>query len=321
LDSVREQDGRVMPPEFVWRPRPKFQDRTRRNALLFALTIVTTAFAGAEYYGEFLTHLGQIPLTATPGQLLAKGLWYSAAVLGILGTHELGHYLTCRYYDLDASLPFFIPLPVFGLTGTMGAFIRIREPFPNKRTLFDVGIAGPIAGFVVLVPLLFAGVAMSNIVPELNPEAGGYILFGEPLLMKLAFWLVWGTQQAGYTINLHPIGFAAWFGMLATALNLLPIGQLDGGHVTYAILGRRSVFVTLVGVAVTAGLIYFALTWIVWTLLMLVMLFTAGPHHPPVLDEGEPLDRARIGLAVLAAVIFVLCFTPAPIQIVDLIRH
>jgi len=310
LDPVLAQDHL---PEYPWRQPPKFQDRVRRHALLFVLTIITTALTGMGYYGSFLTNLGQDTLTLSYGALLAKSFFYSAAVLGILGAHEAGHYLTCRYYDVDASLPYFIPLPILGLAGTMGAFIRIREPFPDKRKLFDIGIAGPLAGFVVLVPVLFIGVAMSRIVPEPKPESVG-LLFGEPLLMKLVFWLVWGPVQNGYTINLHPAGFAAWFGMLATALNLVPIAQLDGGHISYAILGRRSVIVTFVSVAAMASLIYFSTAWIFWTVLIVALLRLAGPHHPPVLNETVQLDAARLALAGCAAVIFVLCFMPVPIS-------
>src|SRR6202030_1767126 len=181
------------------------------------------------------------------------GLWYSATILAILGCHEMGHYLACRYYDVDASLPFFLPAPLL-LTGTFGAFIRIREPIPTKRMLFDIGIAGPIAGFVVAVPALFIGLWMSRLV-QLPPDFSGVSL-GEPLLFKLASQLVWGTTADTVSLNLHPIGFAAWFGLLATALNLFPIGQLDGGHISYAVLGRRSSYVTLVMIAVAL-----ALTW------------------------------------------------------------
>ena len=160
----------------------------------------------------------------------------------ILGAHELGHYLACRYYQVDASLPFFIPMPLV-LTGTLGAFIRIREPIPTKRMLFDIGIAGPLAGFVFAVPALFIGVAMSPVV-RVPPNLVGFDL-GEPLLFRAATWLTWGPIANGYSVNLHPMAFAAWFGLLATALNLFPIGQLDGGHISYAVLGRRSTTVTL----------------------------------------------------------------------------
>jgi membrane-associated protease RseP (regulator of RpoE activity) len=144
---------------------------------------------------------------------------------------------------------------------------------------------------------------------------------GEPLLFKLASTLLWGTPPDGYSLNLHPMAFAAWFGLLATALNLFPIGQLDGGHISYAVLGRRSSQVTLATVGVVIALSYFAMSWRVWTALMIVMLFTFGRHHPRTIDEDVPLDRARMILAFIALVMFVVCFTPAPIEPMELIRR
>jgi membrane-associated protease RseP (regulator of RpoE activity) len=239
-------------------------------------------------------------------------------ILLILGCHELGHYFACRYYDVDASLPFFIPAPV-PLTGTLGAFIRIREQIPTKRMLFDIGIAGPIAGFVVAVPALFIGLAMSH-VSRLPPNFVGLEL-GEPLLFKAASALLWGTTPAGYTVNLHPVAFAAWFGLLATALNLFPIGQLDGGHISYAVLGRRSSHVTLAALAVVIGLSYVAVSWRTWAVLMIVMLFAFGRHHPRTFDEDVPLDRTRMVLALFALIMFVVCFTPAPIEPMQILRR
>jgi membrane-associated protease RseP (regulator of RpoE activity) len=214
------------------------------------------------------------------------------------------------------SLPFFIPMPLL-LTGTMGAFIRIREPIPSKRMLFDIGIAGPIAGFVVAVPALLIGLSMSHVV-RIPPDFVGLSL-GEPLLFKATAFLIWGHQPDGYSLNLHPMAFAAWFGLLATALNLFPIGQLDGGHISYAVLGRRSSNVTLAMIGVALLLTYVSTSWLVWTVLMIAMLFRFGRHHPPTFDEEEPLDRTRLALALFALVMFVLCFTPAPIQATDLI--
>ena len=227
------------PTPAVWQPSPKFQDRVWRHVLLFALTIVTTTLVGAGHYAAFLTDFGDAaaPARAVVPRSCVGGFWYSGTILAILGCHELGHYFACRYYDVDASLPFFIPVP-FLLTGTLGAFIRIREPIPSKRMLFDIGIAGPIAGFVVAVPALFLGLAMSHVV-RLPADTSNLLELGEPLLFKLASWLLWGTQPDGYSLNMHPMAFAAWFGLLATALNLFPIGQLDGGHISYAVLGRR----------------------------------------------------------------------------------
>ncbi len=274
----------MVPPYEVWQPRPKFQDRVWLHVLLFVLTIGTTSLVG--------------------------GLAYSATILAILGCHELGHYFACRYYDVDASLPYFLPVPIT-LTGTLGAFIRIREPIRTKRMLFDIGIAGPIAGFLVAVPALFLGVAWSTVTPIARD---GGLWLGEPILIKLASRLFWGQLPDDYTLLLHPVGFAAWFGLLATALNLFPIGQLDGGHISYAVLGRRSTYVTVAMIGVTLGLSYLSASWIVWTVLMVGMLVTFGPRHPRTVDEDIPLDRTRLVLAAFAVAMFVLCFTPAPIE-------
>ena len=301
----------VTPSEFVWRPRPKFQDRIWLHVLLFVLTIATTTAAGIFHYLLFIGS-DLPPGSSLPSfnvSLIWHGLSYTITILAILGCHEFGHYLTCRYYDVDASLPFFLPVPI-SLTGTLGAFIRIREPIPSKRTLFDIGIAGPLAGFAVAIPALFVGISMSRLV-RVPPDTGG-LEFGEPLLFKLVIWLIWGTRAAGYDIALHPIGFGAWFGLLATALNLFPAGQLDGGHITYAVLGRRSSYVTLAVVAAAIGLCFLSITWVVWTVLMIAMLFAFGPHHPRTFDEEVPLDTTRRWLALLALVILVLCFTPVP---------
>lgn len=273
------------PPEYVWLDRPKFRDRVWLHILLFLLTVGTTWLVG--------------------------GWAYSVTILAILGSHEFGHYFACRYYDVDASLPYFLPLPT-PLTGTLGAFIRIREPIPSKRMLFDIGIAGPIAGFLVAVPALFFGVALSTVAP-IGPEEG-QLWLGEPLLVQLASRVLWGPIPDSQTLLLHPIGFAAWFGLLATALNLFPIGQLDGGHISYAVLGRRSTYVTVTTIGVAIALAFRSASWIVWTALMIVMLATFGLRHPRTVDEHIPLDRTRLILAVIAALIFALCFTPAPIE-------
>jgi len=304
-------DGLLSPPAFVWTPRPKFQDRRWLHALLLLLTVASTTYVGAENYAEFLSDFTANPVPLHLGSLLLHGFWYSGTILAILGCHELGHYFACRYYDVDASLPFFIPAPII-LTGTFGAFIRIREPIPTKRMLFDIGIAGPIAGFVVAVPALFIGVWMSHVV-RVPSDMSGFEL-GEPLLFKFVSWLIWGTQADGYSMNMHPMAFAAWFGMLATALNLFPIGQLDGGHISYAVLGRKSSQVTMVMVVISIVLTFFSWSWAVWTGMTIAMLIFFGRHHPRVFDEDQPLDRTRMMLAGFAVVMFVLCFTPAPIS-------
>ena len=287
---------------------------------LFVLTIGSTTWIGTDHYLSFMadyspTAIRVLPLTQV--QLLVRGFWYSGTILAILGCHELGHYFACRYYDVDASLPFFLPVPT--LFGTLGAFTKIKEPIPTKRMLFDIGIAGPIAGFLIAVPTLFLGIAMSH-VARLPPNFVGFEL-GEPLLFTAAAKLFWGTIPDGYSLNMHPMAFAAWFGLLATALNLFPMGQLDGGHISYAVLGRRSTYVTFGTIVVAIGLAFFYSSWVVWTVLMVVMLFTFGPRHPRVFDEHVPLDRTRLILAVVAVAMFILCFTPAPIEPTQLLRR
>jgi membrane-associated protease RseP (regulator of RpoE activity) len=300
--------------------RSKFQDRVWLHILLFVLTIATTTLVGAGQYASFLDDFRGSSLLPLPfAALLMRGFWYSGTILAILGCHELGHYFACRYYDVDASLPFFLPIPI-SITGTLGAFIRIREPIPQKRMLFDIGIAGPIAGFLVAVPALFIGLSMSHVV-RVPSDATGLLELGEPLLFKFASWVLWGTQPDGYSLNMHPMAFAAWFGLLATALNLFPIGQLDGGHISYAVLGRRSTYVTFATLGVALVLAYTYSSWLVWTGLMFAMLVMFGPRHPQVFDEHVPLDRRRLILALVALAMFVLCFTPAPIQPMELIRR
>ncbi|MFO7691993.1 MAG: site-2 protease family protein [Vicinamibacterales bacterium] len=297
--------------------RPAPRDRYWLHAVLFLLTILTTTVVGASHWFGFMTMFGSRPIQASMPTLAVQGLWYSLTLLAILGAHELGHYLACRYYRVSASLPYFLPIP-FPLTGTAGAFIRIRQPIATKPALFDIGVAGPFAGFLVAIPALMLGLAMSSLAP-LPPDFVGMEL-GEPLLFQIAERLVWGDIPEELSLNLHPMAFAAWFGLLATALNLFPIGQFDGGHISYAAFGRRSYYVTLGTVGVALGLSFYSASWIVWTILAIVLLSVFGWRHPPTWDDHVPLDRARMWLAFAALVVFVLCFTPAPITPLDLIR-
>jgi membrane-associated protease RseP (regulator of RpoE activity) len=298
-------------------PRKKFQDRGWLYLSLFLLTLLSTTLVGADHYASFISDFSRRPIMLSVTELLLNGFWYSGTILLILGAHELGHYLACRYYQVDASLPFFIPMPIV-LTGTLGAFIKIREPIPSKRMLFDIGVAGPLAGFVFAVPTLFIGVAMSPVVVVPSDLVGWSL--GEPLLFKAATWLTWGPVPDGYSLNMHPMAFAAWFGLLATALNLFPIGQLDGGHISYAVLGRRSTEVTIGSICVAIGLTFFSMSWLVWTFLLVAMTLVMGPRHPRTIDEDIPLDRPRLWLAVAAMVIFVLCFTYNPIEPTQILR-
>jgi len=311
------------PPVFI-PPTPSYRLQSEpiwRYLILFVLTIASTTQAGGLHYASFIAGFTERIPDISILSLLLHGLWYSLSILAILGCHELGHYVACRYYQVDASRPYFLPMP-FLLTGTLGAFIRIRAPIPGKRALFDIGIAGPIAGFLVAVPVLLVGMHMSTVVRVPDNFRGEVFELGEPLLFKAAEWLTFGSIPDGYSVNMHPMAFAAWFGMLATALNLFPIGQLDGGHISYAVLGRRSTLVTMVMVPCLVGLSFVSTSWIVWTVVTVGMLLAFGPRHPRVIDEEIPLDSSRMWLAVFALLMFILCFTPAPIQTAALVgRH
>jgi membrane-associated protease RseP (regulator of RpoE activity) len=288
-----------IPPSFPAPPRPKFQHRYSIHILLFVLTLLTTTMAGFLMVG-------------------AESIWqafvgYALPIVGILAAHEFGHYAYCRRHDVDATLPFFIPAPPVFIAGTLGAVIRIKETFPSKKALFDIGVAGPIAGFVALIPLLYWGVVLSEVrnVEVLPPNT---MTLGEPLLFQAIARLHFGALPAGHEIFVHPMALAAWFGMFATALNLLPFGQLDGGHIVYSVLGRRSWLVSAGTLVAAIVLTFVSLSWILMTVMMLVMAVFLGFGHPRILDEDVPLDTGRKLVAFLALVIFALCFTPVPIS-------
>jgi membrane-associated protease RseP (regulator of RpoE activity) len=302
-----------VPPAHVGRQRG---DRVWLHIVLLLVTILTTSAVGGLHYIAFLGDLTSYDDAFTSAGLawttfLLNGLWYGGTVLAILGLHELGHYLACRRYGVEASLPYFLPAPLL-LTGTLGAFIRIRSRIPSRIALFDIAVAGPLAGFAVAVPALVAGLLLSRVVPL--PEDFTGLSLGEPLLFRFASLLIFGDIPDGYSINLHPVAFAAWFGLLATALNLFPVSQLDGGHISYAVLGRRSTWLTLAMLIAAIGLTLISSSWLVWTALLIVMVAIIGPHHPPTLDDQVALDRGRLLVAGFALVMLVVCFTPAPIE-------
>lgn len=291
------------------------------HALLLLLTLVTTTVVGSGLARSFAQNRpfdfdtdlhGYARMWNDPGSLL-DGLPFSLTLLSILLAHEMGHYLAARYYRVDVSLPFFIPAPT--LIGTLGAFIRIRSAILSKRILFDIGIAGPLAGFALLVWPLAAGVSLSRVVPGIGER--GELLFGTPLIVRL-FELVLFPGAASTDIYLHPVARAAWVGVLATALNLLPIGQLDGGHILYAFVGERTRTLSRVFVLALALLGIFQLftssykvgyTWLIWS----VILFFFALRHPAIVDP-RPIGRIRARLGVAALIIFVLSFTLAPIR-------
>jgi len=294
-------------------PGPRFVATGRRerwwlHALLLLLTFATTTYVGAGFAVNFRPGLlpsGGLVAGSLSG-LVRGALSFSVPLLAILFAHEMGHYLMCRRYGIDASPPYFIPFP--SLVGTLGAFIRIRQPIATKRQLFDIGVAGPIAGFVVAIPLLLWGVAHSR--PNLSPVLEeGTILFRYPLAVTWAQLLTIGRTFTSEQAVEHPVFVAAWFGLFVTALNLLPIGQLDGGHALYAVLGR---FQRKVAWPILAALALLGLKWPGWWLWVVITL-VIGVGHPPVLDEDQPLDGRRLAIAGFVLLIFLVCFAPVPI--------
>jgi len=282
--------------------------------LLFLLTVVSTLAVGAQFALAYARN--QAPLStnlnpyaaiwADPRRLLL-GIPFSFTLVGILLAHELGHYFACRYYGISASYPYFIPAPT--IIGTMGAFIRIRSPIVNRKALFDVGLAGPVIGFLFAVPALAIGIAYSKIVP--GAQANALISFGNPPLVRLlTSWVRPGSLPGD--LFLHPVGRAAWVGLFATALNLLPVGQLDGGHILYALASERhrQVSMAFVLALVPLGILFWQ-GWLLWCVLLLLIGFS----HPVLSDRWEPLDRKRRIWAAIALVIFLLCFTPSPFSI------
>jgi membrane-associated protease RseP (regulator of RpoE activity) len=237
---------------------------------------------------------------------LVEGVPFAASLLLILGAHEFSHYLTSRRHGISATLPLFIPAP--SLVGTFGAIIRIRSPIPERRALVELGVSGPLGGFLVAVPLAVAGLALSRVgvVPP-GGGAGGLVL-GDPLVFRLLTRLVLGPTPEGAQVVLHPIALAAWFGFFVTSINLLPAGQLDGGHVLYAVAGRRQEAVSRGVVLLLAPLGFFWWGWFLWGAMLLLL----GIQHPPLVHEDVPLDRSRKVYAWIAVALLMLTFTPAP---------
>lgn len=299
-------------PIEVYRPAPPPPRRVWLHLALFIATWLSTTFVGGLSFARLPADFVIDGITRTllhPGVVL-PGLMFSIPLMIILLAHEMGHYLACRHHRLDASLPYFLPLPLPQGIGTLGAFIRIRTPIATKRELFDVGAAGPIAGFLTSLPFLAVGVALAEPVADL--PSGSFIAFGEPLLFAAVSRLLHPEVAAGGNLFIHPIGFAAWVGLLLTALNLLPFGQLDGGHVTYAMFGalhRRAAWPLLL-LLVALGFLWPG--WWIWAVIALFM----GVRHPRLPDEAYRLDPERVRLGWACIVIFILCFTPQPITIV-----
>jgi len=288
------------------------------NAVLFVATVLSTFLVGLTWSAGYLTlgtkggdPLVNLELAAlTDPAVLGLAAAYTVILMAILLAHEFGHYLTCRRYGIAATLPFFIPAP--SLVGTLGAFIRIKSPITRKKVLFDIGANGPLAGFALALPALVAGLALSKVVPALPKDQT--IVFGDPLLLRILGRLILGEVPAGSDIIIHPVGFAGWVGCLVTALNLFPVGQLDGGHIAYALFGRRTRAWgrVLIGLFLVLA-VFFWLGWLVWAAVLLFL----GLKHPALADEEEPLDGRRRFLAVVLLLIFIFSFIPDPVKGLD----
>lgn len=284
---------------------------------LFVLTVLSTLAVGAEFAASYARN--QEPFTSDQNlfaamvrpllhpHLLVLGIPFSFTLLGILLAHELGHFFACRFYGIDASYPYFIPAPT--LFGTFGAFIAIRSPITTRRALFDVGFSGPIVGFLLAAPAMAYGIAASKVVPHVQSTA--LFVFGAPLLMQI-FTRLFHPGVDAASLLMHPVARAAWVGLFATALNLLPVWQLDGGHIVYSVAGAHHRRISIAAsLALTAFGLYYWHGWVFWGLLLLVLSLRYG--HPRLMDPLERLGVSRRLWAVAALAMFILCFTPWPV--------
>lgn len=279
---------------------PSSKTRPSINLILFLLTILTTLFAGSLWQSEGL-------LDALLN--LQRGIPFSFSLLCILGTHELGHFFTAKKLGIDTTLPYFIPVPHF--IGTFGAVIRIRSPIPNRRALVLMGAAGPISGLVVAIPLVILGLKLSSVAPMEEVKDG--LIIGSSIMFSLLERVFMKGVSDTQGVFLHPVAFAGWLGMFVTGLNLLPIGQLDGGHITYSIFGKshRRLGLVFLGILVAFGIMFRFFAYAFFGLLILLV----GFKHPPPLDDITPLSFAHKAVAALAMVILVMTFVPQPFVI------
>ena len=271
------------------------------NLLLFLATCVSTVWAGSGTLNPF----------AEPTRLLA-GVPFAFTLLSILGTHEFGHYFTARYYKASVSLPYFIPAPPPFIFGTLGAIIKMRSPARDRNSLFDIAVAGPLAGLVIAIPALLLGLSWSRLIP-IPPGFGG-LVFGDSLLMRFLVYLTFGPVPPGMDVLIHPVGLAGWVGLFVTALNLFPVGQLDGGRIAYALFGaqHRKVSIATFVALLLLGVLTGAMNWIMWAALL---FFLIGFHHSPPLNDLIPLSPGRRILGAICLVLLVLLIPPVPIEV------
>ncbi|MBN1588913.1 MAG: site-2 protease family protein [Pirellulales bacterium] len=314
LAQLVPEPPRIRPPR-----RPPGWLRRHLPVLLFVATCLSTLLAGShllEILASCTLHgwsrVDFDSLWPVLVEHMYHGLIYGSCIMTILLCHEMGHYFQARRYRVPASLPFFIPMPI-GPIGTLGAVIGMRPGVGDRKAIFDIGITGPLAGLVPTLIFCVVGLQLS----EVGPLAGAKEQYGDPLLIQFLVWLQYGPLPSGYVVMVHPMAFAAWVGLLITSLNLIPIGQLDGGHVLYALLRKKahhvaSFLLMAATVAVVVAAVYFH--YPVWVL-MVLLLFIMGPNHPPTANDDVPLGAWRIVLGWLTLAFVLIGFTPVPFKI------
>lgn len=287
----------VLPEDFVYnRVR---RDRVWINILFFIATFITTTLAQSQ---------GTESITAN----LIGGLQYSCTLMAILSAHEFGHYFAARRFGVDATLPYFIPFPFPGSPiGTLGAVIKTRSPIPHRRALLYIGAMGPLPGFIVSLAAVIAGISLSQVQPIL-PAEGLELLLGDSLLFSFISQQIHGSIAPGSDLFLHPVAFAGWIGFLLTALNLMPVGQLDGGHILHALIGDRQRYAGWIFFAALVFLSFYWPGWIVW---IIIFLFLVMVGHPHIHDTGEELTTAEKVMGWACMVILALTFVPVPVTI------
>jgi len=300
-----------LPPE----PGPSPQ-QWALSLLLLGLTFCATTFAGLFYATGFFSFSGLANILFPPNpRIFLSCLSFSFPLIVILTAHELGHYFACRYYGMKCTPPYFIPAPL-PLTGTLGAFIKIKSYFRSRKALFDIGVAGPLAGFLFSLPVLWIGISISRLTPKLPPKFAG-LMFGEPLIFRLIGMAALGYSPGRNDMIAHPMAMAGWVGLLATSLNLLPIWQLDGGHVAYAVFGaerhKKLSFAAVAVLIVVSFMGWPTPSYLLFGLILLIIGWRLRFYHPAPLVDEERLGTGRIILAFVALLILILSFTPTPI--------
>lgn len=271
------------------------------HILLFVITFLSTMTAGALQQG--------VNIIEQPRGIF-EGLPFAVSLMAILLFHEFSHYIASKKHRTNATLPYFIPAP--SLIGTFGAFIKMESPIITRRALIDIGASGPIAGFIIAVIACIIGLSLSSI--DSIPPEQGFLTLGESILFSLLAKIILGTPPENYSIILHPVAFAGWIGLFVTSLNLIPVGQLDGGHILYAVIGgrHRQTSIFFVGVLIILG-IFFWIGWLVWAALLLIL----GVKHPPVIYWEIPLDKKRSFTSLCTLVILIITFIPEPFKLMN----